>query len=508
MTLLADPDTPGSGMERLSLKTLHAVAGDVAQPTYEIASVEAGVVHLGVGAFHRAHQAICFDDALCAGETGWGIVGASLRSSETRDELMPQDWLYTVLERAPNGARARIVGALRDVIVAPQETERLLAVMSDPRIRIVTLTVTEKGYHHDPATGDLREDDTEIRHDLDRRDAPRTALGFIVEALRRRRDAGTLPFTVLSCDNLPSNGRTLRRLVIRLAALRDADLAAWIAERVAFPCSMVDRIVPATTEADRADVRDRLGLFDAWPVVTEPFSQWVVEDQFSSGRPALERHGVQMVANVAPYEAMKLRLLNGPHSMMAYLGYLAGYETIAETIADPCFRSLIATAMTHEIAPTLDLPDSFDLVGYQAKLLDRFANPSLRHRTWQIAMDGSQKLPQRLLDTIRDRIAAGQPFSRLALGVAAWIRYAGGIDEAGRPIDVRDPLAAQMASLAEAARGRPDAMLDSFLSLTAVFKDDLGRHPGFRGEVGDRLLQLCRDGAAVAVRTAAAQADQ
>jgi len=292
-----------------------------------------------------------------------------------------------------------------------------------------------------------------------------------------------------------------------MAELRDPALAAHIGAHVAFPCSMVDRIVPATTAADREEVAALLGVIDATPVVTEPFSQWVIEDHFPAGRPMLERHGAQMVADVAPFELMKLRLLNGSHSMMAYLGYLAGYQTIAETIADPAFRSFVATTMAEEIAPTLDVPDGVDLAGYQAQLLERFANPALRHRTWQIAMDGSQKLPQRLLDTIRDRIAAGRAFSNLALGVAAWIRYAGGIDEAGQPIDVRDPLAEHFVSLADEVQGKPDAMLEAFLSLTAVFKDDLGGYPEFRREVSASLHQLYRDGAAATVRQSAAKTD-
>lgn len=495
-------------MDRLSLEALPSLPAHVARPSYDLASLEAGVVHLGVGAFHRGHQAVWFDDALCAGEAGWGIIGASLRSPTIRDQLQPQDWLHTVMERGPGSAPARIVGSLCDVIVATEAPERLLAVMSDPAIRIVTLTITEKGYHHDPATGLLREEDADIRHDLEHPDAPRTALGFLVEALRRRLASGITPFTVLSCDNLPSNGRTLRGLVMRMAELRDPALAAHIAGHVAFPCSMVDRIVPATTEADREEVAEMLGMIDAAPVVTEPFRQWVIEDRFPAGRPMLERYGAQMVEDVAPFELMKLRLLNGSHSMMAYLGYLAGYQTIAETIADPSFRSLIANAMAHEIAPTLAVPAGVDIAGYQAQLLARFANPSLRHRTWQIAMDGSQKLPQRLLGTIRDRIAAGRPFSRLALGVAAWIRYAGGIDEAGHPIDVRDPLAERLAALSDGAGGRPDAMLDAFLSLTDVFRNDLGGNAEFRQEVSAWLRQLYRDGAAATVRASAANAGQ
>jgi fructuronate reductase len=494
-------------MDRLRLEALPSLPAHVKRPAYDISSVEAGVVHLGVGAFHRGHQALWFDDALCAGEQGWGIIGASLRSPTIRDQLQPQDWLYSVTERGPGSAPARIVGSLREVIVAMEMPERLLAVMSDPRIRIVTLTITEKGYHHDPATGLLREEDADIQQDLEHPGTPRTALGFLVEALRRRLAGGAEPFTILSCDNLPANGRTLRGLVMRMAELRDPALAAHIGAHVAFPCSMVDRIVPATTDADREEVAATLGVIDAAPVVTEPFSQWVIEDRFPGGRPRLERYGAQMVEDVAPFELMKLRLLNGSHSMMAYLGYLAGYQTIAETIADPAFRTFVATTMAEEIAPMLDVPEGVDLAAYQAQLLERFANPSLRHRTWQIAMDGSQKLPQRILDTIRERIAGDLPFHRLALGVAAWMRYVCGRDDAGRAIDVRDPLAMPLAAMTGAAMqegetGEPGRVVAGLLSLSTVFGEDLPIDLAFRNDVTNWLNHLHRYGAKSAVQTA------
>jgi fructuronate reductase len=371
--------------------------------------------------------------------------------------------------------------------------------MADPRVRIVTLTVTEKGYCRDPATDRLDERHPDIVADLAAPAAPRSAPGILVEALARRRAAGTDPFTVLCCDNLPTNGRTVRDVVRRLADLRDPDLGAWIGDHVAFPCSMVDRIVPATTDADRETVRAALGgLVDAWPVMAEPFRQWVVEDTFPTGRPALEAAGVEMVRDVEPFERMKLRMLNGSHSTLAYLGYLAGHETVADTVADPAFARLARDLMTVEVAPSLDLPAA-DLAAYRDALMARFANVGLRHRTWQIAMDGSQKLPQRLLGTIRDRLAGNAPIDRLALGVAGWMAYVRGIDETGAPIDVRDPMAARLRSIADAAGRDAAALVRGLLGAREVFGTDLPTDPRFAGVVERHVAALLERGAASTV---------
>jgi fructuronate reductase len=397
--------------------------------------------------------------------------------------------------RSGEGDRLRVVGSVRKLLVAPQDPEALLAAMTDPAVRIVSLTVTEKGYCHDPATGELDEANPDVRADLSAPTQPRSTPGFLVEALRRRRAAGVPAFTVLCCDNLPANGETVRRIVSRFAALRDAGLGAWVEGEVAFPSTMVDRIVPATTDADRAMVRERLGVTDAWPVMTEPFSQWVVEDRFGPlGRPRLEEAGAELVADVAPYELMKLRLLNGSHSTLSYLGYLAGYATVAETMADPAFERLVRGLMDEEVTPTLSVPPGADLGRYRNALIERFKNPALRHRTWQIAMDGSQKLPQRLLGTVRDRLAADAPIPRLALGVAAWMRYVTGIDEAGKPIDVRDPHAARLRKIADEAGPVADRLAPALLSVTEIFGEDLPRDPRFAGPVTAALGKLFDQG--------------
>jgi fructuronate reductase len=480
---------------RLSLSTLDRLPSGVRRPAYNPTAVRVGVVHLGIGAFHRAHQAVYLDDRLAAGERDWAVCGASLRSPATAEALIPQDGLYTLAVRSGEGERSRVIGAVRRLLVAPADPGALLAVMADPGVRIVSLTVTEKGYCHDPATGELDEAHPDIRADLADPGRPGSAPGFLVEALRRRREAGVPPFTVLCCDNLPANGRTVARVLGRLAALRDPDFGRFVEGEVRFPSTMVDRIVPATTGVDRDAAAAVLGMQDAWPVVTEPFTQWVIEDRFGDGRPRLEEAGAELVADVAPFELMKLRLLNGSHSTLAYLGFLAGYETVAEAIADPDFARLIRGLMDEEVTPTLPVPPGSDLSGYKEALLRRFANPALKHRTGQIAMDGSQKLPQRLLGTVRDRLRAGGPIARLALGVAGWMRYVTGRDEAGRSIEVRDPMARRLLSLADEAGPIAERLVPALLEVREVFGDDLRKDPRFVDPVTVNLSSLLAQGA-------------
>src|ERR1700712_3620536 len=433
---------PIEGHLRLSNANLARLPGQIRRPQYARSAIRPGIVHLGIGAFHRAHQAVVIDDLLAWGVSEWGIVGASLRSSDTRDALVPQDCLYTLAVHSGAGTEHRVIGSVLDTLGAPANPERLVARMADPPTRIVSLTVPEKGYCHTPQTGELDAQHPDIVHDLQHPDAPRSAPGFIVAALARRRDAGTAAFTVLSCDNLAANGHTAKRIVTQFAALRSRELTQWIEDEVAFPSTMVDRIVPETTEADRTSVASALGMIDAWPVVTEPFTQWIVEDRFPAGRPDLAAAGVQLVSDVTPFEHMKLRLLNASHSALAYLGYLAGYETIAATMTDAHFVAFARQVMA-DATPTLAMPESTDLAAYSASLLQRFSNPALHHRTWQIAMDGSQKLPQRLLATMQDRLRMGLPIETHALAVAGWMRYVTATDEQGHAIDVRDPIAAK-----------------------------------------------------------------
>jgi fructuronate reductase len=482
---------------RLGRASLNRLPPAIRLPAYDRSRVTPGIVHLGLGAFHRAHQAVVVDDCLAAGAASWGIIGASLRSADTRDALAPQDHLYTIAVRAAEDTGHRVIGALLDSVVARENPARLVERMADPAIRIVSLTVTEKGYCHTPQTGDLDERHADVIHDLNNPDAPRSAPGFIVAALARRRAQGLAPFTVLCCDNLASNGHTVQQIVMQLAALRSKDFGKWISDEVAFPSTMVDRIVPETTDADRDAVAAALGYHDAWPVMTEPFTQWVVEDRFTTGRPDLAAAGVELVTDVKPFELMKLRLLNASHSALAYLGYLARYETIADTMTDPHFARLAAQVM-EEAAVTLTMPSGTDLAGYRASLLKRFANPALHHRTWQIAMDGSQKLPQRLLGAMQDRIARNLPIATHALAVAGWMRYVTARDEQNRAIDVRDPLAAEFAALAREAGPVAERLAPALLGVEKVF-GRFGAEPRLREAVTAALGDLYADGARQAV---------
>ncbi len=484
-------------MNRLTTATLPAPL------PYDRTAVTPGIVHLGIGAFHRAHMAVYVDDLLPR-DPRWGIIGASLRRPDTRDTLSPQHFLYTVAIRDASGTTNRVIGSILDILDANTQRGELIGMLADPRIRIVSLTVTEKGYCHDPATGLLDPNHPDIVHDLADPAAPVSAPGLIVRAIELRRQAGIPPFTVMSCDNLPANGRTTGRIVTGFAALRSPELAAFIDQNVAFPSTMVDRIVPATTDADRDSVRAAAGYDDAWPIMTEPFTQWVIEDNFAAGRPAFELAGAQMVADVEPFELMKLRMLNGSHSTMAYLGYLAGYQYVNEAVADPAIRSLIHGLMTDEVMPTLPM-DKTELSTYRDQLLARFANPALKHRTWQIAMDGSQKLPQRLLGTVSDRLEAGQPFSRLALGVAAWMRYVTGVDEQGNPIDVKDPLAARCRAIADTAGRDAGKLADGLLAIGEIFGPDVPANEDFRAAVTGHLASLFAHGARATAEAVAAK---
>jgi fructuronate reductase len=459
-----------------------------------------GIVHLGPGAFFKAFNAVYTEDALQAAGGDWGIIAVSLKSDRAARELKPQDCVYTSVALGPESEETRIISAINDVLVAPENVEAVLSAMSDPAIRIVSLTITEKGYCHDPATGKLRLESPEIRADLAAPERPATAPGLIVEALARRRAAGIAPFTVLSCDNLPDNGSVARRIILGYAEARDGALAAWIAERVPFPATMVDRITPATTGEDIARLETLTGYADPACVQHEPFRQWVIEDRFvNDARPAWEVGGAQFVQSVAAHEMMKLRCLNGTHSTLAYLGYLAGYETIAETVSDPDFAMLCKSLWAKDILPTVPQPEGEDLEAYVTALMTRYQNPSIRHRTWQIAMDGSQKLPQRLLGTIKDRLKAGVVPKGLCLAVAGWMRYVGGVDETGQPIDVRDPLDKALRAASDGAES-PDGKVAALLAQTAVFDAGLASDTRFRAAVAEAYDTLVAQGSKAAVR--------
>lgn len=440
---------------------------------------KAGIVHLGLGAFYRAHGALYIQEAMAKSATtgnDWGIIGVSLQSTTMRDKLAPQDFVYTARELGPDGETLTQVEVVTDVLVAREDPEAVLAAMASPDIRIVTLTVTEKGYCYDPATGKLDHGNPDIQADL-KNSLPVSAPGYLVRALQRRKENGLPPFTVLTCDNLPDNGRVVEGIVKELARAIDPELADWINANGKFPATMVDRIVPATKPEDVNALAEKTGALDEAPVLHEPFRQWVVEDDFvtaygDNARPDLGAVGVELVENVTAYEHMKLRMLNGTHSSLAYLGYLAGHETISDTVADPAFANFVHHLWAKEIIPSFQAPKGVDIHAYANALFDRYANPAIRHRTWQIAMDGSQKLPQRILGTVADDLAKGVATPGLATAIAAWMIYVGGTDMKGKPIDVKDPMADELRTI---ARSQPTASdtVKALLGVEKIFSADL-----------------------------------
>lgn len=466
-------------MNRLNQKLLAQLPSDVALPKYERDQLTPGIVHLGIGAFHRAHQAYYTEAVLNQFGGSWGIIGSSLRSPGVRDQLVPQDCLYTLVERSGEGEKLQVIGAVKETLVGPENPAALVAAMAQPSIKIVSLTVTEKGYCHNPATGNLNETHADILHDLENLDKPVSAIGFIVAALKQRFDNQQNAFTVLSCDNLPNNGEVLEKVVLQFAQKISPALADWIKANATFPCTMIDRIVPATTDDDRREIEARLGLRDEGVVVCEPFSQWVIEDKFADGRPAWEKVGALLVKDVRVFEKIKLRLLNGAHSTMAYTGYLSGFQYISEVMEQPAFVNLVKTYMAREAGETVSAPEGFDIEAYKQELRDRFANKALKHRTWQIAMDGSQKLPQRLLESLREQLAGNGHIDILCLGVAAWIRYVSGVDEKGQAIEVSDPLACELRAACDATAGNPAAMVKAIVGIEKVFGTDLINEPRF-----------------------------
>ena len=469
-------------------------------PNYKISKIKTGIVHLGIGAFHRAHQAFYTDQVLEKDGGDWAICGVSLKRPEVRDQMVPQDGLYSLVEQDASGNSIKIIGAVKEVLFAPEDPETVLKIMASPYTRVVSLTVTEKGYCHDPASGHLNFQHPDILNDLKSPSEPASSIGFLVQALSLRRDSGINAFTILSCDNLPENGKTLQTLVLEFANRRDPDLAKWIEKEATFPCCMVDRIVPATSESDRDEISARLGVRDEAMVVTELFSQWVIEDDFVNGRPAWENVGAEMVEDVRPFEEMKLRMLNGTHSTLAYLGYLAGMEYVSEAVQQPVFENFLRNMMKEEIMPTLKLPESVDLDLYQNALIERYQNPALKHRLWQIAMDGSQKLPQRILTQLAEGLAAGRAMSGLTLAVAAWMRYVGGTDEKGAAIDVRDPMAERLKALSDAApdpRGKAMALL----GVAEVFPAELRDNADFRERLATAYAGLAEKGARAMVES-------
>ncbi|MDV4161694.1 mannitol dehydrogenase family protein [Rhizobium leguminosarum] len=474
------------------LQTLSGLAPTAKLPAYDRNQLKSGILHLGPGAFFRAHFAPFTDAALAASGGDWGIEVGSLRTADVADHLNEQNGLYTMLIRDTSGTVAQVIGPILRAHVATRDPAGLLDRLEDPTIRIVSLTVTEKAYGMDTATGGLDLNHADVAADLANRHAPRGVIGYLVEGLSRRRAKGIAPFTPLSCDNLPSNGAVLKRLVLDFAERVDPSLRQWIEANVPFPSTMVDRITPASTEATYQDAERLTGRQDLAAIETEPFTQWVIEDHFANGRPAWEKAGALMVTDVSAYEKMKLRMLNGAHSLLAYLGYIGGYEFIRDVMDDAGLAALAYRHM-HAAARTLDAVPGIDLDDYASELIARFANKAIAHRTYQIAMDGTQKLPQRLLEPATEALAHGDKAETYAIAVAAWMRYAIGEHGNGERYELRDPRAGEIAALIADVPRTGLAISAALFTLPGLFPAALTGHRAWTQDVSDKLEILIQD---------------
>jgi fructuronate reductase len=468
----------------------------VEQPGYPRNRLKTRIVHLGFGAFHRAHQALYTHDLARCSDSDWGICEVNLfRGGPLIEHLQQQDHLYSVLEKDTHGETMKIIGCVTESYHAGTHgSHTIVEKMAHPDVAIVSLTVTEKGYCVDAATGELDPNHPLIVADLKTPHTPTSAIGYLVAALQLRKQRGLSPFTVMSCDNIQGNGHVVQKAVTQFAAQIDAELSAWIASNTTFPCTMVDRIVPAATQDTLNEITQHLGVADPCGIACESFRQWVIEDNFVSGRPDWDKAGAQFVSDVMPYEEMKLRMLNGSHSFLAYLGYLAGYTYISDTMVDEHFCRVTRKMMIDVQAPSLTMPAGTDLVAYADQLLDRFSNPGLKHRTWQIAMDGSQKISQRLLGSLRYHLAHDNDITLLATAIAGWIRYITGTDEQGEPIEVQDPMKERFSELF-AEHGTGVNVVPVILGLESIFPTEIGSNERVRIAVGKAYQSLLDHGA-------------
>lgn len=485
-------------MARLSNATLSQLRGDVERPTYDRAALKVGIVHFGVGAFHRSHQAMYLNALMNRGEAlDWAICGVGLLPGDRRmkDVLDEQDGLYTLTLKHPDGSREpAVIGSIAKYLFGPDDPEAVLVQMSDPNVRIVSLTITEGGYNFDRVTGEFDSSNPGVVADLKPGATPLTVFAYVTEALRRRRDAGIAPFTVQSCDNIQGNGEVAKRMFSAFARLKDAALADWIEEHVLFPNSMVDRITPVTAPADIEEVERLTGLRDEWPVVSEPFCLWVIEDHFPQGRPRYEDVGCLVVEDVAPYEMVKLRLLNAAHQGIAYFGYLSGLRYVHETMQDPAILGFIRKYWDNEAVSTLPLVPGFDVQGFKNGLVERFGNPEVRDTLARLCAESSDRIPKWLLPVVRDNLTTGGEIDRSAAIVASWARYAEGIDEQGELINVVDPLKDQLIPIAKSQRENRFAFIEN----ENLF-GDLAKNARFREAYLWALNSIIERGAQVTV---------
>ncbi|MCG9658603.1 fructuronate reductase [Vibrio mediterranei] len=469
-------------------------------PNYDRSTLKSRIVHLGFGAFHRAHQGLFTDEVARKSQSDWGICEVNLFGGEELiTSLRAQDHLYSVAEKGALSTDVKVIGSVTESLHPSLDgIDAVIEKMAEPQIAIVSMTITEKGYCADPATGRLDKNSPLVIADLENPSSPKSALGYIVQALKVRRERGLSPFTVMSCDNVQENGHVAKAAILEFAKLLDAELGAWIEANVTFPCTMVDRIVPAATEETLHEITELLGVEDPCGIACEPFRQWVIEDNFVAGRPDWNIAGAEFVADVVPYEEMKLRMLNGSHSFLAYLGYLGGYAHISDTMTDAGYRKAAFDMMMLAQAPSLKMPEGTDLEAYAKLLIDRFTNPSLKHKTWQIAMDGSQKIPQRMGGSLKFHLDQGSEFKWLAAGIAGWMRYVSGIDEQGNEIDVRDPMATILRSVCD-QHGLNVTVVPALLGIEAIFPREIGQNPIVIDAVSSAYQSLIDHGAKATV---------
>lgn len=473
------------------LTHLNGLPNHVQRPTYNPSSLKAGIVHLGLGAFHKSHQAFYTDAALEASGGNWKIVGVSMRDAQIPTQVNAQNGLYTLVVQHANGPTARVIASIDRAMSAATDTAKLLNILCSADTRIVSLTVTEKGYGIDRQSGGVDQTDSVIAHDLKTPDAPCGAIGLMVRALELRRKAGTAPFTVLCCDNLPSNGVVVSKAVLNFAQLRDPTLAHWIGDNVPFPSTMVDRITPAQSAQTLATAAELTGHQDTLAIEAEPFHQWVVEDKFATGRPEWEAAGALFTANVAPFEEMKLRMLNGAHSMLAYGGFLADKKYVRDVMLDDALAKLVARHL-HAASSTLAEIPGINLDDYACDLMKRFANPQIAHETNQIASDGSQKLPQRIFEPALVAAKRSMPTRPFAFATALWMHYCGGTHANGQPYPINDPIAATVQAAANQAS--VEAIVSEFSAVAALIPSELAQNKNWNDELVSILSALKQNG--------------
>lgn len=486
---------------KLNTANLTQIHNTVKTPTYDRAAITCGIVHLGIGGFHRSHQALYLDEILAKGHSNWGICGVGLmpQDQENINALKAQDGLYTLLERTAETDTARIIGSCIQQLYAPENPHAVLDILAHPDTKIASLTVTEKGYCYN-TQGDLDVDNPLIQHDLTQPSTPKTALGYLVHSLAMRQERDIPSYTIMSCDNLPENGHLTQRLVLQFAERVNSSLAQWIKENTAFPNAMVDRITPVTTPEVIEAIKTTFTIDDSWPVISEDYRQWVLEDNFCYGRPPFDEVGVQLVPDVEPYEKMKVRLLNGSHSALAYVSYLMGYRAVDKAMNDPLIRDFIRAYMDTNVTPSLPHVWGVDLDAYKTSLITRFSNPAVSDQIQRLAEDGSRKIPNAILPCIQHQITQNGTIDLAAFALAAWFRYLTGIDEDGAPITLKDPLATQLQAHANS--------LSDMLAIRDIFGDNLPQSAPFVSAITRALTAINQNGTRDALATYMAEHKQ